>query len=268
MGAAALLGAVALVPPSGPTDPTISFLDVGQGDAILIQDGAGAAVLFDGGRPEARVVHLLRASGVRRLSLVVATHASADHHGGLAEVIRRVPTDTLLENGDGTTDPSFLELLSTARARGVETVSARAGQRLRIGAIEIDVLSPPPRSPGPAPEDPNPRAVISHVRIGELDLLLSADAESPAILPLELPRVEILKVAHHGSADTGLPTLLERVDPALAAIDVGAENTYGHPHPSTLAALDAADVETYRTDLDGTVRLTLQGDRVEVQTGR
>lgn len=268
VGVIALAGAAAVAPPAGPDRPTISFLDVGQGDAILIQDGAGAAVLFDGGRPEARVVHLLRASGVTRLSLVVATHVSADHHGGLAEVVRRVPVDTLLENGDGTTDPSFLDLLSTARAQGVDTISARAGQRLQVGAIEIDVLSPPRRPPGLAPEDPNPRAVISHVRIGELDLLLSADAESPAILPLALPRAEILKVAHHGSADPGLPALLERVAPKVAAIDVGAENTYGHPHPSTLAALDDAGVQTYRTDLEGTVRFTLEAGRLAVRTGR
>ncbi len=268
LGAVALASAAAVAPPAGPDRPTISFLDVGQGDAILIQDGTGAAVLFDGGRPEARVAHLLRASGVKRLSLVVATHVSADHHGGLAEVMRRLPVDTLLENGDGTTDPTFLDLLSTARAQGIQTISARAGQRLEIGAIEINVLSPPIRPSGPAPEDPNPRAVVNHVRIGELDLLLSADAESPAILPLELPRAEILKVAHHGSADPGLPTLLERVRPALAAIDVGAENTYGHPHPSTLAALDEADVQTYRTDLHGTVRFTLEAGRLAVRTGR
>jgi competence protein ComEC len=135
------------------------------------------------------------------------------------------------------------------------------------GALRIRLLSPPPRPPGPPPEDPNPRAVVTLVTAGAFDLLLSADAESDTLLPLELPDVDAMKVAHHGSADPGLPELLDRLDPELAAIEVGP-NTYGHPAPSTLTALDRAGVTTYRTDRHGTVSLTIDRGEMRVDTER
>jgi competence protein ComEC len=129
------------------------------------------------------------------------------------------------------------------------------------------VLSPPPRPAGPPPEDPNPRAVVALVSSGGFDLLLSADAESEVLAPLELPDVEAIKVPHHGSADPGLPDVLDRLRPELAAIEVGP-NTYGHPAPSTLAALENAGVRTYRTDRHGTVSLTAADGRMDVSTER
>ena len=113
--AAVVATAVALTArPGTPDRLTVHFLDVGQGDATLIQDPGGAAVLFDGGPPEAGVARLLRKAGVERLAVVVATHASRDHHGGLAEVLRRFPVGVLLDGGDGTGDRSFRCLLYTS----------------------------------------------------------------------------------------------------------------------------------------------------------
>jgi competence protein ComEC len=271
--AVALAGFAAAAPAlDGPDPPgrlTVRFLDVGQGDSTLIQHPDGTAVLFDGGPPEAGVARLLRKAGVDRLAAVVATHASRDHHGGLAEVLRRFPVGTLLDGGDGTADPAFRELLREAAATGVRTVKATAPLTLSLagGALRIRLLSPSPRPPGPPPEDPNPRAVVALVSAGAFDLLLSADAESDALLPLELPDVDAIKVAHHGSSDPGLPELLDRLNPELAAIEVGP-NTYGHPAPSTLAALDRADVTTYRTDRHGTVSLTIDRGEMRVDTER
>ncbi|HEX8053616.1 MAG TPA: hypothetical protein VF517_11550, partial [Thermoleophilaceae bacterium] len=135
-------------------------------------------------------------------------------------------------------------------------IAPYAGQTLRAGRLRIRVLGPPPRAPGPPPEDPNPRALATVVSAGSFDLFLSGDAESPALLGYPLPRVEAMKVSHHGSADPGLPELLRRLRPQVAAIEVGADNSYGHPTPSTLAALAHAVPRVYRTDRDGTVRLT------------
>jgi competence protein ComEC len=98
--------------------------------------------------------------------------------------------------------------------------------------------------------------VVALVESGGFRLLLSADAESEALLPLDLPDVDAMKVPHHGSADPGLPELLGRVRPETAGIEVGAHNLYGHPAPSTLQALREANVSTYRTDRDGTITLT------------
>jgi competence protein ComEC len=274
VGAGALVGTVlvlgggaVLATPSPPDALTVRFLDIGQGDATLIQDGAGAAALFDGGPPEARVYRQLRAAGVRRLDLMVATHQSRDHHGGLQEVLERIPTSLLLENSDGTTDHDFRRLLAEADARGIRHVPARAGQVLQVGRLRIEILSPQPLPPGtPAPEDPNPRGVAAIVSAGEFDLWLSADAESDAILPLPLRPVEAMKVSHHGSADPGLPEVLERLRPQVAAIEVGADNSYGHPTPETLAALRAGVPHVYRTDRDGTVTVAVRDGQIDVTT--
>ena len=258
LSAAAALGAGPVVsPPGAPDALTVSFLDVGQGDATLIQHPEGGAVLFDGGPPEARVVRLLRGAGVRRLSALVMTHASRDHHGGLREVVERLPVDVVVDGGDGTRDRDFRATVATAVRRGARRLEAVAPLTVRVGAITIRVLSPPSRPPGPPPEDPNPRAVVAVASAGAFDLFLSADAESPALSALRVPDVEAMKAPHHGSADPGLPDLLERLRPEVAAVTVG-ENDYGHPAPSTVAALRAAGAEVRRTDRDGTVRLTVQ----------
>jgi competence protein ComEC len=268
-GLASVGWTTAMEPPRPPRGLTVSFLDVGQGDATLIQDGAGAAVLFDGGPPEARVYRTLREAGVRRLDLVVSTHQSRDHQGGLHEVIERIPTALLLENGYGTRDPDYRRLISEADARGLRHVPARAGQVFPVGRLTIRILSPPPPEPGaPPPDDPNAIGVAAIVSGGSFDLWLSADAESDAILPLSLRPVEAMKVSHHGSADPGLPQVLARLKPQVAAIEVGEGNSYGHPAPETLAALAKAVPHVYRTDEDGTVTLTVEGRGVTVKTAK
>jgi competence protein ComEC len=265
--ALALLAVRALAPPLPPRGLTVSFLDVGQGDATLVQHPDGTAVLFDGGPPEAGVTRLLRRAGVRRLAAIVATHASRDHHGGLRDVLRRHRVGVLLDGGDGSRDPAFRALLAEADRRGVRRLPATAPMSLSAGGLRIRVLSPRARPPGPPPEDPNPRAVVAVVSAGGFDLLLSGDAESEALAPLDLPDVDAMKVPHHGSADPGLPAVLERLRPEVAAIEVGP-NTYGHPAPSTLAALERARVRTWRTDRHGTIRVSVEGGRLRTEPER
>jgi competence protein ComEC len=256
-------------PPAPPKQLTVRFLDVGQGDATLIQDGAGATVLFDGGPPEARVYRALRAAGVRHLDLIVSTHQSRDHQGGLHEVLARIPARSLVENGYGTSDPDYHRLIAEADARGVPHVPARAGQVFHVGHLTITVLGPRPRAPDePPPEDPNPIGVAAIVSDGDFDLWLSADAESDAILQYPLRPVEAMKVSHHGSADPGLPEVLKRLQPEVAAIEVGAHNTYGHPTPQTLSELRRTVPRVFRTDRDGTIRLDVEGGRMRVRTAR
>jgi competence protein ComEC len=272
-GAAALVIALAgwTGTPSPPDDLTVSFLDIGQGDSTLIQAPGGAAVLFDGGPPEGHVTRLLHQAGVRRLALVVATHQSRDHHGGLQAVVDKYPVDTLLENGDQTTDASFWRVVHTAHAHGARVVEPTAGETLDVGdGLRVHVYGPTPRPPGSGPPaDPNPRAIAAVVSYGRFDLFLSGDAESDGLAQYpDLPDVEAMKVSHHGSADPGLPALLRRLRATVAAIEVGKGNLYGHPTPSTLAALHAAVPQVYRTDQDGTVKLTVHGGQMSVKTVR
>ena len=157
--------------------------------------------------------------------------------------------------------------MSEVRRRHVRVVAARAGRAFRVGRLKVAVLWPD--GPGFPGEDPNLRATILLISYGQVNLLLTADAESPVTLPLDPPPVEILKVAHHGSADEGLPELLERLRPKVAVISVGLGNDYGHPTPSTLATLRTVPgLAVYRTDVNGRVVVESDGRRISVRTSR
>jgi competence protein ComEC len=258
LGAVLVAAALLLAPgPARPPDePTLSLLDVGQGDAVLLQDGPHA-VLFDTGPPGAPLVHELRRSGVRRLGAVVVTHSSSDHEGGLSALLAAIPVGVVLDGrgpgrehgGEG--GGARFEGLPPGQRRGIPA----AGQVFRVGRIEVEVLWPPAGEERRG--DPNVTATVALARAGGATALLTADAESAVTLPLDLPEVDVLKVAHHGSEDEGLPALLQRVRPRTALVPVG-RNTYGHPAPSTLRALGLAGVgDVRRTDRDGTVRVPL-----------
>ena len=262
-GAVAVLAAAAwarATPPGPPRGLTVSFLDVGQGDATLIQHGP-RAILVDTGPPDGPVVARLRAAGARRLDLLVLTHAQSDHDGAAPAVLDAVPVGTVLDGGARTPAPHRAAVEAALRRHRVRAVIPDAGQVLRVGPLRLDVLWP--RRGAPAPADPNDGAVVAVLREGPFELLLTADAESNVTLPLRPPPADVLKVAHHGSADPGLPALLERVRPRLAAIEVGRGNTYGHPTASTLDALGGVP-HVVRTDRDGTVRLAIDGAQMSV----
>ena len=242
----------------------MSFLDVGQGDATLVQHGEHA-VLVDAGPPGGPIVRRLRDAGVRRLDALVITHASADHDGGAAAVLRALPVRAVLDGGELTqATPGRRAAAQEARSRGIARIASDVGQTVSAGPITGRVLWPPRSRTAPAGADPNERATVLHVRDGDFDLLLSADAESAVLRRLALPEVEAMKVPHHGSEDPGLPEVLERLRPQVAVVPVG-RNTYGHPAPRTLAALRAAVPVVRRTDEDGTVRLHVgtKGMRVD-----
>ncbi len=226
------------------------------------------ALLVDTGPPGGPVVRRLREAGVRRLDALVITHASADHDGGAAAVLRSFEVGAVLDGGEVTQPtPGRRAAAAEASARRVARVASDVGQTLRAGPVSATVLWPPRARTAAADADPNLRATVLHVRDGEFDLLLSADAESEVLRRIALPQVEAMKVPHHGSADLGLPAVLERLRPQVAVIPVG-RNTYGHPAPQTLAALRAAVPVVRRTDRDGTVRLVVDGTRMRVEEGR
>jgi competence protein ComEC len=222
-------------------------------------------MLVDTGPPGGPILARLEEAGVERLDVLVLTHAQADHEGMALPVLRRHRPRIVLNGGAGWASAVQAALGAAVRAAGARVVAARAGQTLALGRLRMRVLWPRPPSPRRRPEgDPNLHALVAHVRMGSFDLLLPADAESDVLASLSMPRVDALKVSHHGSVDDGLPRLLERLAPRFAAIEVGARNTYGHPAPSTLAALGVVE-HVVRTDRDGTVRLRVAGGAMHVE---
>jgi competence protein ComEC len=244
----------------------VTFLDVGQGDSALVE-APGAAVLVDEGPPEADVAGQLRAMGVRALTAIVLTHPQRDHIGGAAAVLDGLRVGEVEDPGIEAPSADHDAAMAAARRRHVPVEKVREGDTFRIGKLRLRILWPD--EPGLPSEDPNQHAVVALASYGATDVLLTADAESDVTGRLRIPPVEVLKVAHHGSEDPGLPDLLRTLRPRLAVISVGKGNDYGHPRPETIAALRAEPgLETLRTDESGRIVVESDGRTLSVRAQR
>jgi competence protein ComEC len=256
--------------------------DVGQGDATVLAAGDGAGVVVDAGPDPALVDQCLRTLGITRIPLVVLTHFHADHVAGLPGVLRGRAVGAIETTGWEEPADQVEFVRRQARAREVPLRRAVLGERRRLGDLDWEVLWPPPSSrtpeggPLPAargmpePEGPNDASVTLLVRSAGLRMLLLGDLEPPAQRALArspaaglLGGVDVLKVAHHGSAYQD-PGLLRAVAPRVALISCGADNPYGHPAPSTVAALRAGGAVVLRTDRDGALAVMGSGGGLRV----
>ncbi|GGX26090.1 membrane protein [Streptomyces malachitofuscus] len=230
--------------------------DVGQGDALVLAAGEDSGVVVDAGPDPALVDRCLRSLGITRVPLVVLTHFHADHVAGLTGVLRGrevggIGTTAFEEPPD---QAAFVRRL--AAADHIPVTHAVAGEVRRVGGLSWEVVWPPPGA-HPAAEGPNDSSVAMLVRTAGLRLLLLGDLEPPSQNALarspasdRLTDVDVLKVAHHGSAHQD-PDLLRRASPRLALISTGKDNTYGHPAPGTVAHLSSGGAMVLRTDRDG-----------------
>jgi competence protein ComEC len=234
--------------PQPPEDTlVVRVLDVGQGDSILLDPPGGAPILVDTGPPGAGVAGRLRELGVESLGAVVVTHDQSDHAGGVAELLRGEEVEGVAYAA--ASDP----LREYALAADSRALRLAEGGELRSGRLRLSALWPPRELLAGPGEDPNSRSLVLLAEWGHFSMLLTGDGEAEAI-PLDPGPVDVLKVAHHGSEDAGLPSLLDRTAPKLALISVG-ENPYGHPAPETLAALGEHGVPVLRTDREGEIVL-------------
>ena len=271
---AVALGAAAVGEATGRAT-RITVLDVGQGDAILLETRTGARMLVDGGPDPNRVLVALDERippWDRRLDVVVLTHPHEDHVAGLVRMLERYAVGRVYEPGMRGSSQGWAAwnaLLRDGPPRGV----LAAGARLRLGEVSMQVLWP---DPGTVPTEPpdtgtgvNNRSVVLLGEANGRRFLLTGDIEEGidgTLLQRGLPRVDLLKVAHHGSRTATTQAFIDALRPRIAVASAGAGNTYGHPAPATLARLRAAGARTLRTDHDGSVTIELAEAGLTVRT--
>jgi competence protein ComEC len=255
----------------------VSFLDVGEGDAILIQKG-NTQVLVDGGpSPQAVTVEL---SGHmpfwdRTIDLLVLTHPHQDHLGGLVEVLKRYRVGNVIYPGMDYESPLFDEFLRCIEEKNIRSVNAVAGQQINMaGGVEIMVLNPPESPLAGTQSDVDNESVVLFVRYRNVSFLLTGDIMRETELELLRGRADVagtvLKVAHHGSDTSSTAGFLAVTGPQIAVISCGADNKFGHPDGEVLERLGekAGEENVLRTDINGTIDFTTDGERLWVEKER
>lgn len=252
-----------------PSRLTIVFFDVGQGDAALIRSPGGATILIDGGPDPDLVAAKLAGLGVRRLDLMVATHAHADHVGGLPTVLARFPVALVIDPGCTGDSPYYADFLRAVRSAGVPFRHPAAGAVMRVGDVRLDVLGPEACYQGTA-SDPNNVSMVLRMTDGPASAMFSGDAEQPSQTELledhaaMLPAL-VLKVPHHGGS-TSLEQFFLAVHARVAIVSVGP-NRYGHPVRAVLRELAEEGMRVFRTDRAGDITVSFDEGRVLVSSG-
>lgn len=239
----------------------VHYLDVGQGDAILLVD-RDDTMLIDGGNPEngTAIVNYLKKLGITQLDYVVATHNHNDHAGGLTDVVTNVAVSNLYVTHSEETESSR-NLTEAANNRKVPISTPSPGTTLTFGGSTINFLGPLS-----VHEDVNNDSLVLKVTHGEHRFLFTGDMAGQAeqeLLSQNLDlQADVLKVGHHGSSTSTGYVFLRAVNPRYAVISCGVNNDYGHPHEETLSRLNDIGSTVFRTDLLGTIIATSQGDQL------
>ena len=240
-----------------------AYIDVGQGDAILLSCG-DEHMLIDAGPVSAgiAVTEYLRLSGVEKLDYFVVTHAHEDHCGGADDVLTAFPVETLFAPyTEFDQSGAFTYFEDTAAEVGVDITMPAVGSVFTLSDATVTFVGPVSQG-----GDLNDGSLVLRVDYGDTSFLFTGDASSGALLDdiaagYDLS-CDVLKLSHHGSSDGTSDKLLQYVEPKIAVACVGADNRYGHPHDEVLSLLEAYGIPIYRTDTDGTVVLVSDGARI------
>ena len=247
---------------------TVTFLDVGQGDAAVLQCG-GQTMMIDGGKAKASsyIYSWLKKNQISYLDVMVATHTDADHIGGLSGALNYAKVGTAYCPVTSGTTKAFRSFVRYLKKQGKSITVPEAGDEFSLGGAQVRILGPTdPQAEG------NNSSIVLKVTFGDTSFLFTGDAEREEEQELLESGYDlestVLKVGHHGSDTSTSYLFLRTVNPQYAVISVGADNTYGHPTEAVLSRLRDADVKTCRTDLQGTITAVSDGKKVTFQTER
>ena len=250
-----------------PAGPALRVLDIGQGSAAVLRDGARADVLVDCGPPgePPPVIDALARAGMDSVGVIIISHGALDHAGGAAAVIDAMPVGRVLLPDPDHDAPLVREVAAHAMAQGVPVTWVSAGSEISIGPWSARVIGPGPDDARSA--EANDRSLVVLARAPGLSALLPGDAEGNVLRDLSLPPTPVLVVSHHGSEDPAIPPVLARLRPVVAVVSSGAGNHYGHPRAQVLAALGDAGAGVLRTDSGGDVDLRAGQGGIVVRRG-
>jgi len=246
----------------------VHYIDVGQGDSALVLCD-GQSMLIDGGEASesSKIYSYLKSNGIAHLDYMVATHAHSDHIGGLSGALNYATVGTAFCPVTEYDSKTFSSLLKYLDAQGVEITVPTAGDTFALGSAVVQILGPQK-----AYDDPNDTSIVLRVVYGDTSFLFTGDAERTAEADILEAGYDlsstVLKVGHHGSDTSTSYPFLREIMPEYAVIQVGKDNSYGHPTEDTLSRLRDADVKVYRNDLQGTIICTSDGKEVSFSTER
>ncbi|MCE5286436.1 MAG: MBL fold metallo-hydrolase [Pelosinus sp.] len=245
---------------------SVEVLDIGQGDAILIRT-AGQNVLVDSGDipMKEKLVAYLKKAGIKTIDKVIITHPHADHLGGMAAVFDNFEVKAVYDSGQTTTTATYKKYLATIKKKSIPFNVVSPGEQVDLGdVVSLKFLAPQKPLFSGGKDDLNNNSIVAKLVYGNFSMLLTGDAEQEAEARIlkeyggEL-KSTVLKSGHHGSNTASSEPFLQAVSPEVVVISVGENNDYHHPHPSTIKKYQNAKLKIYRTDQNGTVTITSNG---------
>lgn len=242
---------------------SVSFIDVGQADSVLIRNG-NYNMLIDAGNNEdgEKLVNYFKSLGIEEFTYVFATHPHEDHIGGMDDIINNFKIDNYYMSNKLSTTKTFMDVLDALDGCNLKYMVPNKGDTLKLGDANIKVIYP-----GDDKSNINDSSIVLKITYGKNSFLLTGDATSNVERKIynEDIKSDVLKVAHHGSSYSSTDVFLDKVKPYYAVISVGKNNIYNHPSNKTLEKLNKRNIKVYRTDLDGTIVFISDGENLSVK---
>ncbi len=249
----------------------VTFLDVGQGDAILIETPKEQNILIDGGEGQQIIKRLGEelAWWDKKIDLMILTHPHSDHVGGLVDVLKRYTVSKVLYTGATHSSPDYIAWLEAIKEKNISLKIVNHPQKIQLGEnLFLEIIFPKEQNDIDERTNLNNSSIVVKLVYGQNSFLLTGDAEMEVEKKLLANRdglkADVLKVGHHGSNTSSMDIFLQAVQPSYAVIEVGENNSFGHPSPRVIKRLERRGIKIFRTDINGSIKFTSDGVNLKI----